>query len=398
MIEAQIGVATPARWRPDRSTWILLAGNALASTGIGFFFPILPIFASARGASSFEIGAMMTAGVIGAAAAQFPGGWLADRYDRRRLVVAYQLLYAAFFPLYLLPISPLWFIPLRFVHTVISSGYQPTALALLTDLTPERDRGRAFGYWSSSFMFGLLAGPAIGGLLAAVSLRNSFWGATAVTLCAAGSLLLLPKPAREGRAREDAGGPSAWAIVIALLPPMLAAAGSGYGIGAYDAVWSLYVHSLGGGPAVIGLSFTLFSLPVLLLSGFAGSLSDRLGPKPVVLWSTIAMGAFAALYGFIHNIPVIVAIGVVEGATVIGGRPALQALVSRSVPVSHQGRAQGTFQTSMFISQAVGSLAGGYLFGVEHKLAFLSIGAACWLAAAAVPFLGRRSPARASQK
>src|SRR5438128_1779384 len=98
---------------------------------------------------------MLTAGVVGAALAQFPGGWLADRFDRRVLVVAFQATYALFFPLYLLPISPLWLIPLRFLHTAISSGYQPTAMALLTDLSPAAHRGRAFGFWNSSFMFGL---------------------------------------------------------------------------------------------------------------------------------------------------------------------------------------------------------------------------------------------------
>jgi MFS family permease len=102
------------------------------------------------------------------------------------------------------------------------------------------------------------------------------------------------------------------------------------------------------------------------------------------------MGSFASAYGFIHSIPALLGLGVVEGSTVVGGRPALQALVSRSVPETHQGRAQGAFQTSSFVLQGVGSLVGGALFGLNHAYSFLSIGAACWLAAAAVPFLGRR--------
>jgi MFS family permease len=390
VIETEVAQVVPGPWRPARATWVLLIGNALQSTGLGFFFPILPIYAQSRGATSFQVGAMLTAGVVGAALAQIGGGWLADRFDRRRLVVIYQVLYALYFPLYLLPFPPVWFIPLRFLHSVTGAGYQPAALALLTDLSPAGERGRVFGYWSSSFMFGLLAGPAIGGSLALLGLPMAFLGATVVTLIAAAALLQLPKPARHART-ERAGGPSPWTLIGVLLPPMLAGAGTAFGIGVYDAVWSLYVHALGGGPFVIGLSFTLFSLPVLLLSGFAGSLSDRLGPKPVVLWSTLAMGVFGAAYGLIHQVPVIVALGVLEGCFVIGGRPALQALVSRSVPETHQGRAQGTFQTSNFVFQAPGSLLAGALFGINHAYPFFAIGAACWLAALAVPFLGRRS-------
>lgn len=396
MIETEVVDVAPARWRPARATWILLAGNALQSTGLGFFFPILPIYAQSRGATPFEVGAMLTAGVVGAGLAQIGGGWLADRFDRRRLVVIYQVLYALYFPLYLLPFPPVLFIPLRFLHSVTGAGYQPAALALLTDLSPAGERGRIFGYWSSSFMFGLLAGPAIGGSLALLGLPIAFIGATAVTLIAAATLLQLPQPRTHVQAQPDRKGPSPFALVLVLLPPILAGAGTSFGIGVYDAVWSLYVHALGGGPFVIGLSFTLFSLPVLLLSGFAGALSDRVGPKPVVLWSTLAMGTFGAAYGFIHHIPVIVGLGVLEGCFALGGRPALQALVSRSVPETHQGRAQGTFQTSSFAFQAPGSLLGGYLFGIDHLFAFLAIGAACWLAALAVPFLGRRSLAPAS--
>jgi len=392
VIEAPISVATPVRWRPARATWILLGSNALQSAGLYFFLPLLPIYAQSHGASTLEIGAMFTAGVAGAALAQFPGGWLADRYDRRTLIVVFQAMYAVLFPLYLLPVSPVLFIPLRFVQAALGGGFTPAALALLTDLSPVEHRGRAFGYWSSSFMFGLVAGPAIGGSLALLGLQDAFWGATVVSLIAVGTLMLLPKPARHVIAHESAG-PSYWRLVSILLGAMLAGAGVGYGIGVYDTVWSLYVHLLGGSAFVVGLSFTLFAIPILVLSGFAGALSDRLGPKPVVLWSTLAMGVFGTAYGFIHQLPVLVGLGVLEGCTVIGGRPALQALVSRSVPPSHQGRAQGTFQTAMYVFQAAGSLLGGALFGVRPLLAFASIGVACWLAALAVPFLGRRSAA-----
>lgn len=390
MIETEVAADSPARWRLGRATWILLAGNALQSTGVGFFFPILPIYALSRGATSLEIGAMLTAGVAGAALAQFPGGWLADRFDRRTLVVAFQTTYALFFPLYLLPISPLWLIPLRFLHTVISSGYQPTAMALLADLSPIEHRGRMFGFWSSSFMFGLLVGPAVGGALALIGLQYAFWGAAGATLMSAATLTLLPRGERRVQSRDTEPHVPARELIKVLAPAMLAGAGPAFGIGCYDAVWSLYIHSNGGGTFVIGLSFTLFALPVLLFSGLAGALSDRLGPKPVVAWSTLIMGGFASAYGFVHSIPVLLGMGVVEGSMAVGSRPALLALVSKSVPKSHQGRAQGAYQTNTYLFQGVGALVGGALFGFSHTYSFLAIGAACALAVTAVPFLGRR--------
>ena len=53
--------------------------------------------------------------------------------------------------------------------------------------------------------------------------------------------------------------------------------GGYFGGGTYEVIWSLFLEGLGADLALIGLTFAMFGLPVLLLSPFAGRLVDQRG-------------------------------------------------------------------------------------------------------------------------
>src|ERR671938_900892 len=98
MLRARLGLSGVSR-----DAWIILAGNTLDGIGLGIFFPILPLFVEERGGDPFLVGVIGAAALIGNVAAQAPGGWLADRYDRRVIVVLSLGVYGAAFLVYLLP-------------------------------------------------------------------------------------------------------------------------------------------------------------------------------------------------------------------------------------------------------------------------------------------------------
>src|SRR5438270_807199 len=158
----------------SRPAWILLAGNALDAVGLGIFFPILPLFVEHRGGTPLLVGVIGASALVGNVLAQAPGGWLADRYDRRLIVVSSIAAYGAFFLIYLIPI-PVQVLPfVRFLHAGVGGFYMPAARALLADYTPADRRGMIFGHWQASSMGGFLIGPTIGGLLALVRLDLVF--------------------------------------------------------------------------------------------------------------------------------------------------------------------------------------------------------------------------------
>jgi MFS transporter, DHA1 family, multidrug resistance protein len=363
-----------------RTLATLLIGNMLVAIGIGFFVPILPLFLTARGGDSFLVGVVFAAGIVGRTLAQYPGGWLADRWGSRPILIASTTAYALCFPLYLLPLSPGWLIALRFVHALVSGAYPPAAAALIGGVT-ERSRGRLFGYLRASDMAGFFLGPTIGGLVANVRLDAIFLVGGLACLAAVPLLLLLPNS--HARASEAVALPVGWKRLLAVLAtPLAMAVALQWTIGTYDTVWSLYLVHRGATPSVVGLSFAAYSLPVILLAGFAGSLSDRLGHLRMAAVSTLLLGAIAIAYPFVVPVWGLVALCLVEGTFTVGGTPALQAVVSAAAPSGAQGRVQGFFQTVSSAGMVAGAVVGGALYAVNVGYPFFSVTVICALGVA----------------
>jgi len=243
-------------------------------------------------------------------------------------------------------------------------------------------------------MGGFLIGPTLGGGLAVLfGFPVVFITAAATGLVGAAFLLRLPTHVEvEPESAEDAaaGRPLLGRLVLLLVPVMLVSLGWFYASGAYNAMWVLYMTALGASPLVAGLSLSVYSLPVVLLSGAGGRLADRYGIRALTFGTLFGTAVFAFFYALTRNIPVVMGLGFAEALFTVGGMPAIYAEISRAVPSSQQGRAQGIFGLFTIAVQALGSLAGGFLFAYWIVLPFLSIAAACLLGLMGIPFLGRR--------
>ncbi len=383
-----------------RGAWTLLLANTLVMIGVGFFLPILPLFVGSRSGSALLVGAVFAAGLLASAVAQYPAGALADRIGRRPVMVWSMGLYSVFFLLYLVPMPAWGLIGVRFVQALLGGAYVVAATAMVADLSDPAQRGRAFGMLRSSDMAGLVLGPAVGGLVASLRLDAVF--AVGACACIGATALLTLLPRIEARVHAGPDAPRRpLAILRSLLPFVILGSSMGYTIGTYDTTWSLYLTRQGATPAVVGLSFTLFALPMVLLGTAGGAWADRAGHWRVATVTALLYGAFGAVYGFVTNVPALIVLSVVEGALIVAGNPALTALVSRSAPAGEQGRAQGMFRMGITASQVLGALLGGALFGVSPALAFLAIGVASVLAVAGSrlvqPGAGARSSAVSAQ-
>ena len=401
-------MATPDAPRPplsagrsalDRRTlWTLLTGHALTGIGIGFFLPILPLFVRSRGGDPFLVGIIFASGVLGRTVAQYPAGWLSDRYGRKPLILGSLLVYSLLFPLYLLPMPPEVLIGLRFVHTIAGGAYTPPAMALVADLTPPSSRGRRYSQMRASDMVGLLLGPALGGFVAGFRLEYVF--AAGGVICLAATLLLLRLPAVAiatwpGPERDaggvDHGQAGPLGLLRLLLPVIALSAPAAWTFGTYDTVWSLYMTSRGASTFLVGLSFATYALPVVLFAGLGAGLADRLGHFRAGALSLVTFGLLASLYPFIASVPLLITIGFLEGTLTAAGIPALQAEVSRLAPRGAQARTQGVFQIAFNVAEIVGSVAGGALYGLRPAYAFFGATSVCLLGVGA-SLLIRRAP------
>jgi DHA1 family tetracycline resistance protein-like MFS transporter len=362
-----------------RTLWTLLAGNALTTIGIGFFIPILPLFVRSRGQGALLVGFVFAGGVIGRALAQYPGGWLADRFGRKPVIVGALFCYAILFPVYLLPMAPAWLVLLRTAHAMSAGTYLPAATALIADLGGAR-RGRAFGLLRSSDMLGMLLGPAIGGLVAGFDLSAVFLVGAGFCLAASALMLLLPSVRRTDgirRPRREAAPFAPGRILLRLSPFLALALPMQWTIATYDTVWSLYLTSRGATYFEVGLSFASYAIPMVVLGGFAGTFADRFGNLRSAVLSLAAFGVFIAIYPFLSAVWLLIGLGVVEGTLTLPSNPAILSAVSAVAPAGAQARTQGLFQSASYGAEVVGALVAGSLYGWMH-------GASFWTAAVLV--------------
>src|SRR5207249_11290776 len=116
------GTPMPARvqyvcnGRLSRPVLLILVATLFNTVGYQVFIPIMPIFLTRRGASPFIVGFDSAIALLSYGLGQYPAGWLADRFDRRRIVALATLAYASFFVVYLLPLPLPVIICVRFFH------------------------------------------------------------------------------------------------------------------------------------------------------------------------------------------------------------------------------------------------------------------------------------------
>jgi MFS family permease len=99
----------------NRTLFAVSLAVCTAYTGIGMVVPVRVLYAQAHGASLTIISAMASAYLVSNFLAQYPVGWLADRWGRKQLILIGLFVQAALSLAYLLLVDPLSFVFVRFL-------------------------------------------------------------------------------------------------------------------------------------------------------------------------------------------------------------------------------------------------------------------------------------------
>jgi DHA1 family multidrug resistance protein-like MFS transporter len=161
-----------------------------------------------------------------------------------------------------------------------------------------------------------------------------------------------------------------------VLPVFLMAAGWGVAGSFFSVIWNIWMHDLGASLDLIGLSYTLFALPLLVVGPWAGKIADRRNRVALVLVPTLVASAVYLSYGFLTSIPIILALGLLEGAMLAFLNPSSDSYFADVVPARLRGRIQGVTNS---VNTAVGFLAAaslGVIYGASPTWAFIAVAAA----------------------
>jgi DHA1 family multidrug resistance protein-like MFS transporter len=397
------------RTRTTASTWLalwspilpILVAEFVVWIGFGALLPIMPLYFRDHGVDFTTLGFVIAAWPAARLIGEPIFGWVADRTRRVPLMVIGSALAGVFTFLPFVIVGAIPFIIFRALAGLSTAMYDPAARGTITDLTPPERRGEAFGLYSAAQMGGLLFGPAIGGLgtslfggvgfvfifgalssLAAAALvawrvRETAGPARAHVTASYDTTEFPPRPAliaADDASAADASAPPRLFNRL-LFAAIIINIGANFSAGTYDVVWSLYLERLGAGIELIGFTFAMFGLPILLLSPYFGRRADR----GALVWFVIVGGLAPAVTGVLYTImpdPLwAVPLILIEATGFAALTPALYAIVAAGSPPGRSSTAQGIFGGAGTIGFVVASLAAGYLAAADIRLPFWSFSA-----------------------
>ena len=386
------------RWNPILP---LMAAELIIWLGFGALLPIMPLYFTDHGVGFQLLGVVIAAWPAARLVGEPLFGWLADRTRRVPLMVVGNVAAGVFLFLPLVFTGVVPFTILRALAGLATAMYDPAARGYVADAIPADRRGEAFGVYGAAQMGGLLLGPAIGGIGATIFGGVGFifvFGGVSSLLAAAAIAFRVrehPRPTiREesvpldldvtelGRHREPLvapgrapGGPSASTAPSSLLNRWLVAAilftvGGNFAYGTYEVVWSLFLESLGAGLELIGLTFAMFGVPIIVLSPWFGRRIDRGSLTPFLVAGTVLPVAAAIAYTLIRDPLLSVPLIFVESTGSAVGGPALFSLVVAGSPAARSSTAQGIVGASGTLGFVVASLVTGAAAEVNIRLPF----------------------------
>jgi DHA1 family tetracycline resistance protein-like MFS transporter len=289
-------------------------------------------------------------------------GSLSDHFGRRSVI----LISCAGLGLdfILMAVAPnLWWLLVGRVISGITAASFSTAGAYISDVTPPEKRAASFGLIGAAFGVGFVLGPALGGVLGAISPRLPFWASAVMALAnVCWGLFVLPESLPKNKRV-----PFSWknanplgALKLLRSHPMLAGlAGSYFLMNLAHAVLPsttvLYMnYRYGWDSRAVGLLLAGVGISSLIVQGFL--------VKPAVKWlkerRAMAVGltfgaAGFAIYGLAPTGPIFW-IGVPVMALWGIATPSLQTIMTRLVDGTEQGRLQGALASLMGLASLIG--------------------------------------------
>jgi MFS transporter, DHA1 family, multidrug resistance protein len=335
--------------------------------GFGIVAPVIPMFAAEFGVSALAASSVISVFAFTRLIAAPPAGALVNRIGERRVLSWGLIIVSVSSALAGLSQNFTQLLVLRGLGGFGSTMFTVAAMALLIRIVPADLRGRAASAWSGGFLIGGLAGPAVGGVFVALSLRSPFFiYATTLLAASAVSWRYLNKAHLLENANETTE--SALKITTALRSPAyLSALGTNFNVGlvrfgVLNALIPLMViQLLDLSPAVASLAFLVSSVSQATLLVYAGRLTDSRGRRiSMILGNSITaagLGLLALTQSPILLIPAMVLMG--WAGSFLSSAPT--AVVGDVTHGQKSGRVVSTYQMAADFGAIFGPLIAGFL-------------------------------------
>lgn len=349
-------------------------------TSISWLFPVIPYYTHSLGLNVSDTGLIVSIYSYVIAVGIIPVGIISDRWGRRTFLVTGLIISTAAPFLYPLAHDAAMLYIIRIVHGLGSALFIPTALALVTDLTPDGEHGKAIGWYTASSQLGFIAGPLAGGfLLEHFGFTIAFYGCSLVPLVALIFVFtrLHALPHTPLHSVQTDIHPFRWlasrGAVISIASLALVAAGSA----AISTFIPLYTSQFNISEAGAGMIITACYVSSTAMRIPAGNMSDKFGSIPIILIGMTLCASGIALIPAFHDILQLAGIGLIFGLGMGLAMPAALTQLAKISPSYKRGFSMGMGTASFQVGMALGSTVLGMIaYCSGYTAMYLATGAA----------------------
>jgi MFS family permease len=405
MLSADLGLRTWLVSEPGRpAIYRVAAGGLVNSLGSGATAVAFGFFLYDRTGSALWLSAwyFLSFGISGVFTPV--AGWLADRFDRRRIIVLSNLAAAACSLALIATPDPVALVAIAFVASIVGHAGYPAFGAALPNVVGEEQLEWANGTMGVAFNIGGLVGPIVGGALYVAAGRSVVFAFDAATyLFAAVAVLSLRMPFRASTRDDDASPEEGRGLLrgfrVVFADPILRALTVVWALG-YFAVDIVLVGEL---PLARALGAGALAFGILEASWGAGSVigsligrklrkeQDARGILIGVVGIAIGNGLIAVSPWFIAVVVLSGVVAVANGVEDVAGISMIQRRSADEV----RGRVFSTFSTVGLMANAIAFAIAGAIVEAFGPRAVFALGGA--MSAVCVLFLKPMFQQRAHQ-
>ena len=290
-----------------REVKVLTAAAFFVAVGFGIIVPAMPLFAKSFGVSNSAVGLIVSMFAVARFSTGMFSGRFVDKFGERLVFAVGIFIVSLSTLLCAMAHSYTQLLVFRTSGGLGSSMFSVAASSVIMRSVSDDQRGRAQSVYNGSFLVGGIAGPAIGGVLTAISLRAPFF-TYSITLFLAGIIGFFFLSSGKPNARLENINDESTTLRQALrMQPyrtalILAFVTNWVLFGLRSSILPLFVtEELHSTTAIVGLGFTLSALFQGLLLLPAGTLSDIRGRRVALsIGSTVVLAGSVILIFTVH--------------------------------------------------------------------------------------------------
>lgn len=368
-----------------RGAWILFLGTFLNKFGT-FVLPFLAIYMTGLGYSNSQAGLAIAAYGVGTLCASLLGGYLADRFGRRKTIVTSMFCVGvAMFCLSQARALPAM-VFFSFLAGLTGELYRPASSALLADLVPAGQRITAFAAYRMALNAGFAFGPATAGLLAKKSFSWLFFGDAATSLLF-GLVAWFALPAGLRGTRADNTLAETYVVLKRnrkFRQVILGALLVGLVFVQAFSTMSLEITKSGFSPATYGLIISLNGALVVLCELPLTIITRRFPARQMMALGWMMIGLGFASNALTRTIPLLVLTTTLFTFGEMISMPVAGAYVADLAPHQQRGLYMGTYGMVWAVAFVFGPSLGMTLFTFNRTLLWCSCGLLGAMAAAII--------------